>query len=67
MPIHHDTQPPAEWPTPPVIGTRIRILDSHRTETVVTGFYPDDGSVLTEYGEIVANHLDDCSGFEVIR
>ena len=58
-------------PTPPIIGTRVLVIGScpgHADyETTVTGFDPSDGAVFTEDGEIVANHLDDCSDYEVLR
>lgn len=66
-------------PTPPVIGTRIQVIpkaippagtvyvyEPGEYETTVTGFDPFDGAVFTEHGEIVANHLDDCSGYRII-
>lgn len=61
---------PATWPTPPVIGTRIRLQptpDYGHEDTTVVGFDDEDGAVFTEHGEIVANHLDGYRRFEVIR
>lgn len=60
----------AAWPTPPIIGTRIRVLahGGHPAEDkVVAGFDPSDGAVFCDDGEVVANHLDDSfARFEVV-
>jgi hypothetical protein len=57
-----------DYPTPPVIGTKVRVLphSGHPayTDTVI-GFDPSDGAVFLSDGEIVANHLgDDYAKFE---
>lgn len=60
----------AQYPTPPVIGTRVRVLcnGGHSYEDIVTGFDPVDGAVFLAGGEIVANHGHGMiSRFEVIQ
>jgi hypothetical protein len=61
-----------DWPTPPEIGTRVRVKnpnypDGHY-EDVVRGFSPEDGAVILDGGELVGNHLnpEEYSRFEVI-
>lgn len=67
---------PASWPTPPVIGTRIRLqpfraapagYESGHEDVTVTGFDAEDGAVFTDTGEIVANHLDGYRRFVELR